>query len=1698
MLTPRHGPATGVGADGKIFVIGGYHNGYQNVNEAYDLVADAWTTKTPLPAATEYRGNEGAVVNGTIYLEGGLSFGSARNNNFAYNTANDTWTTLAVMPTTRAHLCVVTLNGLVYAIGGTDTTGSADYSVMEVYNPSSNSWSTSTPMPTGRRGFAAAVVGGKIYAMGGSKQNGTQLTTLEVYDPTTNAWSAKAPMPTARNGLVAAVLNGFIYAIGGNNGPSFLSTVEVYDPGLDVWTTVTSLPQPLGYLNAATANESIYVFGGYEGDDNAITYSFTPTPPTLAIDDITLNEGNSGTSNFVFTVTRTGSTALSSAVDFQTQDGSARAADGDYVANSGTLTFAANETMKTIAVSVNGDTTYEMDEMFNVHLSNAVNATITDADGAGTIVNDDCFEPSANMVAWYPADGNFNDIQGPTFENGTPTGNTTFAAGKVGQAFSFDGNGDYVSVPGIFGGGPEITVDAWVKTEAVSNESPLPIQAIVSSTTENEFMHFQLSDNSNFNVVVYCDNGGVSFPIPPESPIGVWRHIAITVKSGDSHIYVNGVQTSSSTSTFSTIRPTSNLRIGSGYSGVRFFHGEIDEVEIYNRALTQTEIQSIYNAGAIGKCKHGLIGASALSYHVGEGDGSATITIQRTEGSAGAVSIHYATSDSSATAGSDYTAVSGDLNWADGDTADKTFSIPIADDGVFDPNEVVDIFLTNPTGGAQLGPNDGPVLFIDDNDPAPSFSIDDVEHNEGNSGTTSYVFTVTKSGSTQQNSFVSFATQDGTAALADNDYQSNSNTLVFTTNETAKTITVQVTGDTKFENDEAFIVHLSGASNATISDADGTGTITNDDAAPTFSIDDVTMNEGDAGTTNFVFTVTKNGDTELPSSVDYHTMDGTATAPSDYTAIPNTTLVFGPTETSKTITVQVKGDTVFELDETFTMVLGNPTGRPGGPKPILVPSGGVGTIQNDDAPPSLSINDVTMNEGNSGQTSFVFTVTKTGSTELPATVEYATQDGTATAPSDYTAIPTTTLTFQPNDATRTVTVSVNGDTTPELDEIFFVNLSNPTDATISGGQATGAILNDDCTPPPANMVSWWTGDGHADDIYGGNSGTWGGTAAYGIGEVGQAFSFDGSNSVSVAHAANLMPTALTVDVWVYPTTAGPGFTRILEKGGYNGIGGGTGYDLLFNVGSQRAQFEVWNGPNHQDVASTSSIPLNTWTHIAATFDGSTMQIYVNGVSEGSLGGVTMTPNTLPLTFGRASRGQFDFFTGQIDEIEIFDTALSPSDIANIYNAGSVGKCHTSTLQFSSATYSVNENGNNAIITVMRTGAHDTTATIDYATLSGGTATGGATCTSGTDYQTTSGTLNFAANETSKTFNVPICDDVIYEGNETVNLQLSNVTGSGASLGSSSSAVLTITENDAQPSISIDDVTLTEADGNAVFTVTQSAVSGLDATFVYSTTDGTAIAPGDYTTATNVASSIPAGSTTTTISIPTTNDSVYEADETFTVTLSNPVNATIGTGAGTGTITNDDAPPAIQFSASNYNVGEGAGTVTITLTKTGSTALVSNVLVTTSDGSATAPADYNALPAGYILAFAPNDTVRTFQITINEDSVYEGDEQLNVTLSAPFQATIGTQNPATVTIQDNDAAPSFSIDDVTMNEGDSDMTNFVFTVTKTGSIALSSSVNFTTQDGTATIADGDYISSSGTLTFSETDIDQDHHRARQWR
>jgi CSLREA domain-containing protein len=281
---------------------------------------------------------------------------------------------------------------------------------------------------------------------------------------------------------------------------------------------------------------------------------------------------------------------------------------------------------------------------------------------------------------------------------------------------------------------------------------------------------------------------------------------------------------------------------GNGDATFTFHPSSLTAGQSVTATATNTSSNSTSEFSACATAQTGSAGTiefSQTDYSVAENAGVAHITIKRVGGSDGSVSATFSTSDGTATtADNDYVAVAGQtVTFADGDTADKTVDVTVNDDSTYETDETVNLSLSGTTvnrPGIGSGPSVSSVvtsatLTITNDDAPPSLSIDDVTRAEGNSGTTDFTFTVTKTGATEVNASVNFATQDGSATVADNDYQSNSGTLTFLPADTTKTVTVHVNGDTTPETDETFTVHLSGETDATVSRADGTGTIQNDD-----------------------------------------------------------------------------------------------------------------------------------------------------------------------------------------------------------------------------------------------------------------------------------------------------------------------------------------------------------------------------------------------------------------------------------------------------------------------------------------------------------------------------------------------------------------------------------------------------------------------------------------------------------------------------------------------------------------------------------------------------------------------------------------------------------------------------------------------------------------------------------------------------
>ena len=507
-----------------------------------------------------------------------------------------------------------------------------------------------------------------------------------------------------------------------------------------------------------------------------------------------------------------------------------------------------------------------------------------------------------------------------------------------------------------------------------------------------------------------------------------------------------------------------------------------------------------------------------------------------------------------------------------------------------------------------------------------------------------------------------------------------------------------------------------------------------------------------------------------------------------------------------------------------------------------------------------------------------FTVSITGNTTQPVTVDFATANGTATAGSDYTA-QSGSLSFAPGVTSQTITIAIANDTTYEVSEDFTVSISNPSNAVLGTASVTGTIVDDGRSLPggPAN-----------DDRPG--------------------FSI---NDLTIDEAAGTVSFTVTR----------------------------TG-DLTQSAAVDYA------GQDNTATGADYSVAAGT-LNFAAGVATQTITVAIN--NDGTFEGAERFNINLSNPVGAV------IVDGQGVGTIVDDGRNLPGGPANddrpVFNLGS--------------DVIIDEAAGTVTFTITKTGATDVASSVSYGTADG-------TATAGSDYAAASGTLNFAAGETSKTVTVAITNDSVFEGTENFSLTLN--TPVNATIGDGTQQVTIVDDgrnlpggpaNDDRPVVSIgNDVLIDEAAGTVTFTVSITGNTTQPVTVDFATANGTATAGSDYTAQSGSLSFAP-GVTSQTITIAIANDTTYEVSEDFTVSISNPSNAVLGTASVTGTIVddgrslpggpaNDDRP---GFSINDLTIDEAAGTVSFTVTRTGDLTQSAAVDYAGQDNTATG-ADYS--------------------------------------------------------------------------------------------------------------------------------------------
>ena len=421
---------------------------------------------------------------------------------------------------------------------------------------------------------------------------------------------------------------------------------------------------------------------------------------------------------------------------------------------------------------------------------------------------------------------------------------------------------------------------------------------------------------------------------------------------------------------------------------------------------------------------------SQTNYVVGEGGGSLAVTILRTNGHSGLVSVGYTTLPGSALPGVRYTTTSGNLTFADGETS-KTFNVPIIQDSVAEGNQVFSLLLSNASGGATIsGPATVPVTVIDD-DTGISFSSPAYVVSE-TAGTVS--LTVLRPNGTNGVTTVNYATTNLTA-LAGTNYTSTSGTLSFTNGETIKSFSVPILHDPRVTGDLSFAVNLSNPSFPAqlISPSLATVVILDSEAGFSFTNSNFGVLKS---ATNVLITVARSNVNTGTVSVQYATTNGTAASPGDYTASSGL-LTFSNGIAFQSFTVPIINNSSVQGDRFFTIGLFNPS--PTNIASVIPPGFTTVTITDDTSALSFSSPIYTVNE-NGG--SALISVTRSNNTNSIVSVDYATANGSAQINVNYQSA-SGTLTFTNGETLKSFSVPVIDNGVSDGDKTVLLSLSNP-------------------------------------------------------------------------------------------------------------------------------------------------------------------------------------------------------------------------------------------------------------------------------------------------------------------------------------------------------------------------------------------------------------------------------------------------------------------------------------------------------------------------------------------------------------------------------------------------------------------------------------------------------------------------------
>lgn len=885
--------------------------------------------------------------------------------------------------------------------------------------------------------------------------------------------------------------------------------------------------------------------------------------------------------------------------------------------------------------------------IYNRALMTAEIQNIVNAGGSGKCPV--CRSPPPNLNSWFPADINASDIQSGN-TNGSLIGDASLTTDAiVGRAFSFDGSGDYLSVPDAPEQKPaeQLTVEGWFKFNTLGGGLPhLIAKPLRNSPFDSYAVWF---DNGDLRIgyqeaggsFVYYDTGFV-----PQS--GVFYHFAYTLDTTDAgptantmKFFVNGVEVFSGVAGLPIYYNGINdallphpMLIGADLENNNpqfFLDGKADEVSLYGRTLGALEIRLIYDAQSAGKCHGACTAAPAGMVSIYHGENNVLDSRSRVDGT-----------------------LTGGTTYTDGKVG-QAFSFDGIDDGVD---------LGTSFSGSQFsvsmwvkpGTTQVPFANIIDNnhDCCTNWEI---EQNGGN--TNQYYFSgagnFTLAASVWQHLVITYDAAGMARVYVDGAFVTGAAIPIPVSNPFLRLGRSACCGG-RFWNgqmDEVAIFDRALSPVEVLAIHNAAAGI----CRPTAALSPPGQRVWLAGDGNALDSSGNSNNGTLTGGARFSVgkvgqafdLDGV----DDYVTVPD-----GPAvRPASALTVEGW----FEFDSitggsTANHLVAKPLGSSFGDSYVLWLGAGTIWVGVGDSPTTGDFIDtgypvqtgvwyhIAMTFDDAANTVRCFVNgAQVGSFATNVTIAY--DNHPLVIGSDIT---NETHNFFNDGREDEVSLYDRALTPREVRSIY--------DAGIAGRLKTVSSGN--------SMFSFWRGDGNANDSIGSNPGTLNGGTGFAAGAAGQSFLFDGvDDDVSAANAANLNfgpASPMSVELWAYRTSANA-IQHILGK--RSGCGASpANYQLAY--ASNQVFFGSFTG---NEVGSGQDLPLNTWTHIAATFDGATFRIYINGALAGASSGTLGTPNSAPFIIGGS--GTCARFGGQLDEIAMYDRALSPAEISSIYQTG---------------------------------------------------------------------------------------------------------------------------------------------------------------------------------------------------------------------------------------------------------------------------------------------------------------------------------------------------------------------------------------------------------------------------------------------